>query len=113
MQEATVSDDGDSEQLASGFSRVEDAMERTAATTVAGALMELLAAAPLEAEQAHIWGAGELSIILAYRRITRLRRAAVKTSLIELVWRCRFVQKCVLESDICRCRLEKLDILTF
>ena len=30
--------------------------------------------------------------------ITRSRRAAVKTSLIELVWRCRFVQKCVLES---------------
>lgn len=36
-------------------------MERTAATTVAGALMELLAAAPLEAEQAHIWGEGEPS----------------------------------------------------
>ena len=35
---------------------------------------------------------------MAYRRITRSRRAAVKTSLIDIVWRCRFVQKCVLES---------------
>ena len=41
---------------------------------------------------------GLLSIILDYRRITRSRRAAVKTSLIDLVWRRRFVQKCVLES---------------
>ena len=40
----------------------------------------------------------KLSPLLAYRRITRSRRAAVKTSLIELVWRRRFVQKCVLES---------------
>ena len=61
VREATVSDDGDSDQVASGLTRVEDAMERTAATTVAGALMELLAAAPLEAEQAHIWGEGEPS----------------------------------------------------